>query len=448
MTEVLFVDDDPAMRESVEQFLPLSGFKLRSVASAAEALTRLSQDFAGVVVTDLKMPGMSGRQLMQRVQAIDDTIPVVIITGHGDVETAVDAMRQGAYDFLEKPFDPVRFTEALSRAAEKRRLVLENRALKRSAAAGSLSHRILGRSKQIAELRESLAEIAATDISVMLIGETGAGKDLVARAIHETSRRAEGRFVAINCAAIPEAMIESELFGHEQGAFTGALKPRVGKIEYADGGTLFLDEIESMPLPMQAKLLRALQEREIERLGSNAVVSVDLRIIAAAKSDLTAARSAGTFREDLFYRLAVVELPVPPLRERMDDIPLLFEHFALRAAEANDREPRLLDDATVAALLAHDWPGNVRELRNAAERFALGFSRSVRSMDASVQDARRGSLAHRLEAFEKGIILRSLAEANGRIADVMTELDIPRRTLNDKMARHGISRPSPETDRQ
>ncbi|MEO4000967.1 sigma-54 dependent transcriptional regulator [Mesorhizobium sp. CAU 1732] len=449
--DVLFVDDDPAMRQSVEQFLRLAGFNLTAIDSGADALARLSANFPGILVTDLKMPGMTGAQLLDEALVIDPELPVVVITGHGDVETAVEMMRRGAYDFIEKPFDPVRFSEILTRAAEKRRLVLDNRRLRRAVSDGSLAGRILGTSRAAQTLRDAVAEIAATDVSVVLLGETGVGKDLVARAIHETSRRAAGNFVAINCAAIPETMVESELFGHEQGAFTGAVRARTGKIEHADGGTLFLDEVESMPLAMQAKLLRALQDHEVERLGSNRTVSVDLRTISATKSDLFQAGRAGTFRSDLFYRLAVVELRIPPLRERKDDLLLLFDHFVARAAHAHDREPRPLTDAVAANLLAHDWPGNVRELRNAAERFALGFASSaaIGGVASPSDELTNPTLAQRVEAFERSVIERSLAEAKGSIADVMAALQVPRRTLNEKMARHGLSRPRPDgVDRQ
>ncbi|MET0169649.1 MAG: sigma-54 dependent transcriptional regulator [Aliihoeflea sp.] len=449
--EVLFVDDDAAMRQSVEQYLRLSGFQLTAVPGAVAALERLTPDYPGILVSDLKMPGMDGMELLDRVRAIDAELPVVMITGHGDVETAVEMMRRGAYDFIEKPFDPVRFSETLTRAGEKRRLVMENRALRSEISDRSLSGRIIGTSQAAQRLRAAITEIAATDVGVVLVGETGVGKDLVARAIHEASRRAEGNFVAVNCAAIPESMVESELFGHEQGAFTGAARAREGKIEHANGGTLFLDEIESMPLAMQAKLLRALQEHAIERLGSNRTINLDLRTIAAAKTDLSQAGREGAFRSDLFYRIAVVELHIPPLRERAEDILLLFEHFAAQAAETHDRELKPLTQETASALLAHDWPGNVRELRNAAERHVLGFSGAVNvAFGRPLPKTGKGQpLSNRVEAFERSLIERSLAEADGSITEVMADLGIPRRTLNEKMARYGLTRPrSLPVDRQ
>jgi two-component system C4-dicarboxylate transport response regulator DctD len=271
---------------------------------------------------------------------------------------------------------------------------------------------------------------------VILYGETGVGKDLVARCLHDFGKRQKHNYVAINCAAIPETMVESELFGHEAGAFTSAVKSRAGKIEHASGGTLFLDEIDSMPASMQGKLLRVLQERVVERLGSNQSIAVDLRPVAASKIDLRKASEAGRFRSDLYYRLSVVELAVPPLRERKEDIPLLFEYFAGLSAVAHRRELRPLSAATVNLLMAQEWPGNVRELRNAAERYALGLG----GFASRGEPQERLSLAEQVDAFERAVIERSLAESGGKISSVMERLDVPRRTLSEKMARLGLDR--------
>src|SRR4029077_8496534 len=337
---ILFVDDEAAMRPAVTQWLGLAGFEMLVHDKATSALNTLSPNFPGILVTDLKMEGMDGMELLRRSQQIDRELPVVVITGHGDVETAVEAMRLGAYDFIEKPFAPERFLEVVRRACEKRQLVVENRRLRRVVSEQTLSTRIIGTSAAAERLRASVAELAGTDVSVIVYGETGVGKDLVARCIHDFSRRHKANYVAVNCAAVPETMVESEFFGHEAGAFTSAVRARVGKIEHASGGTLFLDEIDSMPLSTQAKLLRALQERVIERLGSNRSIAVDLRPIAASKLDLRAASSDGGFRSDLYYRLSVAELTIPPLRDRIEDVPLLFEYFAASAAEAHERELR------------------------------------------------------------------------------------------------------------
>ena len=278
---ILFVDDEAPMRQAVTQWLGLAGFETLVHERASSALAVVGTDFPGVLVTDLKMPGMDGVELLRRSQQLDPELPVVVITGHGDIETAVEVMRLGAYDFIEKPFAPERFLDVVRRASEKRQLVMENRRLRRVVSERSLSARIIGTSRAAETLRANVAELAATDASVVLYGETGVGKDLVARCLHDFGRRAKANYVAINCAAVPETMFESEFFGHEAGAFTSAVKTRPGKLEHASGGTLFLDEIDSMPIATQGKLLRVLQERSVERLGSNRSITVDLRPVAA-----------------------------------------------------------------------------------------------------------------------------------------------------------------------
>jgi two-component system, NtrC family, C4-dicarboxylate transport response regulator DctD len=436
---ILFVDDEAAMRHAVTQWLGLAGFEMLVHEKATSALSTLSADFSGILVTDLKMEGMDGMELLRRSQQIDPELPVVVITGHGDVEIAVEAMRLGAYDFIEKPFAPERFLEVVRRACEKRQLVVENRRLRRAVSEQTLSGRIIGTSTAAERLRTSVAELAGTDVSVIVYGETGVGKDLVARCIHDFSRRHKANYVAVNCAAVPETMFESEFFGHEAGAFTSASRARVGKIEHAGGGTLFLDEIDSMPLSTQAKLLRALQERVIERLGSNRNIAVDLRPIAASKLDLRVASSDGQFRSDLYYRLSVAELTIPPLRDRIEDVPLLFEYFAASAAAAHERELRPITSATLTMLITHLWPGNVRELRNAAERYALGLPGPMMPQAADT-GSERLSLAEQVEAFERALIERCLSETGGKINAVLERLKIPRRTLSEKMVRLGIDR--------
>jgi two-component system C4-dicarboxylate transport response regulator DctD len=436
---VLFVDDEASMRQAVSQWLELAGFELIVHDNGASALGRLSTDFPGVLVTDLKMEGIDGLELLRRSHEIDPELPVVVITGHGDVETAVEAMQLGAYDFIEKPFAPERFLDIVRHAGEKRQLVIENRRLRRAVNEQTLNSRIIGTSRAAEKLRAAVAELAGTDVSVILFGETGVGKDLIARCLHDFGRRNKGNYVAVNCAAIPETMVESEFFGHEAGAFTSAVKARPGKLEYASGGTLFLDEIDSMPPATQGKLLRVLQERTVERLGSNQSVTVDLRTIAASKIDLHKASDEGRFRSDLYYRLSVVELVLPPLRERKEDIPLLFTYFASLAAEAHGREFRPVSGAMTGTLMAQDWPGNVRELRNAAERYALGLGGGF-AMRTQVEEPAPLSLAGQVEAFERTVIERSLTASGGRISAVMEQLDIPRRTLNEKMSRLGLDR--------
>jgi two-component system C4-dicarboxylate transport response regulator DctD len=435
---VLFVDDEASMREAVTQWLGLAEFDTLVHDRASTAVDILSTDFPGILVTDLKMEGIDGLELLRLSRQIDPELPVVVITGHGDVPIAVEAMRLGAYDFLEKPFAPERFLDVVRRASEKRQLVMENRRLRRAVNEQALNSRIIGTSRAAEVLRNSVAELAATDVSVIVYGETGVGKDLVARCLHDFGRR-KGNYVAVNCAALPETMVESEFFGHEAGAFTSAMKARAGKLEHASGGTLFLDEIDSMPLSTQPKLLRALHERMIERLGSNRIIPIDVRPIAASKVDLKAASREGRFRLDLYYRLSVVELVVPPLRERPEDIPLLFEYFASSAARAHQRELRPVSPVTTQMLLTHSWPGNVRELRNAAERYALGLSDNVTARRPA-SDSPRLSLAQQVEAFERAVIERCLEESDGKISAVMERLDIPRRTLSEKMSRLGVDR--------
>jgi two-component system C4-dicarboxylate transport response regulator DctD len=434
---VMLVDDDSSMRQAIGQWLDLAGLEVDAHASAATAVNRLSSDFGGVLITDLKMEGLDGMALLRHAQETDPDLPVVMITGHGDIQIAVEAMRLGAYDFVEKPFEPERLLEIVRRACEKRRLVLENRKLRQAVVAPTLASRIIGVSRAADTLRAQVTELAATDVSVMIYGETGSGKDLIARCLHDFGARAKGNFVAVNCAAVPETMAESEFFGHDAGAFTGATKARPGRIEHADGGTLFLDEIDSMPMAMQGKLLRVLQERQVERLGSNRSIRVDFRPVAASKIDLKAAQSRGAFRPDLYFRLCVAELHIPPLRERRDDILLLFDYFAAAAANNYQRPVRPLTVAQSDKLVRYDWPGNIRELCNTAERHVLGLDRSAQP----AADEQRGeSLAGQVEAFERAIIEQCLIESGGRLNVVMEKLGVPRRTLADKMAKFGLDR--------
>ncbi|CAO3362510.1 sigma-54-dependent transcriptional regulator [Azospirillum melinis] len=444
---VLFIDDELAMRVSVTQWLQLAGFAAQGFETPQPALDLLSPDFPGVLVTDVRMPRMDGMAVLERALERDADLPVILVTGHGDVALAVEAMRRGAYDFIEKPFEPDNLVAVIRRAAEKRRLVLENRGLRRRVSGSGIEARLIGTSPAIAELRRDLIDLAATSASVLIHGETGTGKELVARCLHDFGSRGEkGAFVAVNCGAIPDSMAESELFGHEPGAFTGATQRRAGKLEHSSGGTLFLDEIESMPLAIQVKLLRALQERTIERLGSNRQVAVDLRLVAATKIDLLDLSEEGRFRADLYYRLNVAELHIPPLRARAEDIPLLFDYFTAEFAARHGREPRPLEPADLDALLAHDWPGNVRELRNLAERHVLSVGRSgvaglLRRRPVGGETAATPrALADQVDAFEKRAIEQALERCKGDIKAVMDLLDIPRRTLNEKMARHGLDR--------
>jgi len=436
LNSVIVVDDEASIRDAVQQWLSLSGFNVQVHSRAEDCLVSLPDHFPGVILSDVRMPGMSGLEFLAQLQCLDSDLPVILLTGHGDVPMAVDAMRDGAYDFLEKPFSPETLISSLRRALEKRQLVLENRRLHEQAdAKARLDATLLGVAPSLHTLRRQVLELSQLPVNVVIRGETGSGKELVARCLHDFGPRASKPFVALNCAAIPEQLFEAELFGHESGAFTGAQGKRIGKLEYADGGTLFLDEIESMPLAQQVKLLRVLQEQRLERLGSNRSINVDIRIIAATKPDLLDEARAGRFREDLAYRLNVAELRLPPLRERREDIPLLFGHFTRMAAERLGRKAPILSGPQLSHLLSHDWPGNVRELANAAERQVLGLSQAEPVPVEAGQ-----SLAAQQEAFEAYCLRSALSRHKGDIKAVLNELQLPRRTLNEKMQRHGLQR--------
>lgn len=435
LNSVMVVDDESSIRNAVEQWLSLSGFEVQLFSRAEECLAALPAHYAGVILSDVRMPGIGGLALLAEVHKRDADLPVILLTGHGDVPMAVEAMRDGAYDFLEKPFSPQTLLGSLRRALDKRRLVLENRALHEQADnRAKLDTTLLGVSRGLQTLRRQVLDLAGLPVNVLIRGETGSGKELVARCLHDFGPRADKPFVALNCAAIPEQLFEAELFGHESGAFTGASGKRIGKLEYADGGTLFLDEIESMPLAQQVKLLRVLQEQKLERLGSNQSIRVDLRIVAATKPDLLDEARAGRFREDLAYRLNVAELRLPPLRERREDIPLLFENFAQSAAQRLGRTFPPLTGAQLSHLLSHDWPGNVRELANVAERQVLGLDEPAPRIDPGQ------SLAAQQEAFEAQCLRAALTRHKGDVKAVLEELQLPRRTFNEKMQRHGLSR--------
>ena len=436
LNAVIVVDDEASIRTAVEQWLSLSGFDVQLFSRAEECLAQLPKDFAGVILSDVRMPGLSGLELLAEVQRRDAELPVILLTGHGDVPMAVEAMRDGAYDFLEKPFSPDALLNSLRRALDKRGLILENRRLHQQADhRAQLESSLLGVSRGLQNLRRQVLDLANLPVNVLIRGETGSGKELVARCLHDFGPRADKPFVALNCSAIPEQLFEAELFGHESGAFTGAQGKRIGKLEYADGGTLFLDEIESMPLAQQAKLLRVLQEQKLERLGSNQSISVNLRVIAATKPDLLEEARAGRFREDLAYRLTVAELRLAPLRERREDIALLYDAFSRSAAERLGRSAQVLSGPQLSRLLSHDWPGNVRELANVAERDILGLS------EPQFEDVGAGqSLVAQQEAFEAQCLRAALTRHKGDIKAVLNELQLPRRTLNEKMQRHGLVR--------
>ncbi len=431
---VFLIEDDAAVRKGCEQALAIADIPVRGFADAESMLAALATTRPSAVVSDIRLPGRDGLTLLRELRQFDRELPVLLVTGHGDVAMAVEAMRDGAHDFIEKPFPSERLIAAVRSALEKRALLVENRQLKAQLHAAGLSA-LIGETPAIQAIRQLIATLAPTGVDILINGETGSGKEVVARAIHDASGR-RGPFVAVNCSALPESVFESELFGHEAGAFTGAGKRRVGRIEHADGGTLFLDEIESMPLALQVKLLRVLQERSVERLGSNQSIAVDCRVVAASKADLKALADAGQFRADIYYRLNVVSIDLPPLRERRDDIPLLIAAFLQEAARRYQRPPASWTPADLARWQAHDWPGNVRELKNVANRWALGLPDGLAGAAAAPPAA---ALAAQVDAAERRAIEAALQANAGNVAQAAEALQVPKKTLYDKLTRHGIS---------
>ncbi len=440
--EIILIDDDPDVLGGVSQLLELADFSVSPLTSGKGICKQLSPERVCVIVSDIRMPGIDGLTLLQQVRSVDEDLPVILITGHGDVPMAVEAMRNGAYDFIEKPFSSDRLVASVRKAAEKRALTAENRKLRAELASASGIESILrGQSPSITTLRQQVMRCANADADVLVHGETGTGKELVARCLHQFSRRAKGHFVAINCAALPESLLQSEFFGYAAGAFTGATKKRIGKFEYADGGTVFLDEIEGMPLHLQAELLRVLQNRAIVRLGQNEEVPIDIRVVSATKTDLAQAVEDGSFRADLYYRLNVLSMTIPPLRERLEDIPLLFQQFAHQAL-GKQEDPPAITPQLLQTLLGHGWPGNVRELQAAATRHALGFPLEVTAGEiSSDQVDTSGTLEEAVSRLERHIIRSALETAQGSVEQASQLIGVPKRTLYHKIKTLGIERP-------
>jgi two-component system C4-dicarboxylate transport response regulator DctD len=432
--QVAFVDDDDDLRSANVQSLQLAGFEVLGFASAEAAVSALPPDFPGVVVTDIRMPGMDGRQLFLRLREQDGDLPVILITGHADVSQAVEVMHEGAYDFVAKPYPAERLVSSIRRAMEKRRLVLENRRLRAAALAAESDWPLIGQTPVMERLRATLRQLAQAEVDVLIEGETGVGKELAARALHTWSRRRQREFVTVDCAALPINMIESELFGHELGAFNGAVRQRVGRLLQADRGTLFLDGLETLPTEAQGKFLRVLEEREVTPLGGNAGRTLDVRFVAATQIDLGEAVREGRFRQDLFHRLDVVRVRIPPLRERRDDAFVLFGHFAARAAERFARPTPDITDAVRWRLMHYDWPGNVRELRHYAQRVALQLEQE----DDGASQTQADPLPQRVAAYEARLIRETLQTCRGDVRSALDLLGIPRKTFYDKIGRHGI----------
>jgi two-component system, NtrC family, nitrogen regulation response regulator NtrX len=455
---VLVVDDEAGVRTSLAAILGDEGYAVEAVGSGEEALAVLEARRHDLVLLDVWLPGADGLEVLRRIRETDAELPVVVISGHGTIETAVKAVRLGAQDFVEKPLSLEKTLVAVKNALQRRRLESEVRVLKQQ-----LDERyvMVGESPALKQLRAEIARAAPTNGRALIFGENGTGKELVARAIHALSLRAAGPFVEVNCAAIPEELIESELFGHAKGAFTGALAARKGKFELADGGTLFLDEIADMSLKTQAKVLRALQEQRIEPVGGAGSVDVDVRVIAATNKDLDEEIRKGRFRDDLYFRLNVIPFHVPPLRERPEDVPLLARHFMEVLSAEHGRRPRAIAPEVLAALSRLPWPGNVRELRNIIERLVImtpDETIEVRHLPASLlvglpaegpalaalAPAEPGTLAEAREDFERRFILAKYHECGGNMSRTAEALGVERSNLYRKMKGYGLLAPRRE----
>ena len=427
---IIFVEDDDELRIATAQALELAGFQVKSFASAEAALGAITGAFDGVIVSDIRMPGMDGIQLLGAVQSIDRDIPLILVTGHGDVQIAVGALKKGAFDFLSKPFVTDHLVSSVRRASERRALQIENRRLRAAAEASDAESPLIGTSMAMARMRSVIRQLAAADLDVLIEGETGVGKEVVAQLLHALGPRAGRPFVAVNCAAWVEANFELALFGQAADS-AGSRFARKGSVALSSGGTLLLDEIDSMPLAMQTRLLRVLEEREVQPLGAERPELVDLHVVATSKIDLEKEAASGRFRADLFHRLAMTRLRVPPLRERENDALLLFDIFIEEAKSQLGRPDFVVPRAATRRLQRHDWPGNVRELRNYAFSTVIG---QLAPKDESVP-AQSANLKDRVAAFETDVITQALRDSRGNVGKAIAQLGLPRKTFYDKVAR-------------
>jgi two-component system nitrogen regulation response regulator NtrX len=463
---ILVIDDDAAIRESLRMILEYEHYDFTGAASGPDGMAAVKRESPNLVLLDIKMPGMNGLETLAEIRKIDEALPVAMISGHGTITDAMQATRLGAFDFIEKPFTSERVLVTVANGLEVRELRQENRELK---LAMESKYEIVGQSPALRTVLESVKRAAPTNATVLLLGESGEGKELVARAIHRNSARASGRFIQVNCAAIPEELIESELFGHEKGSFTGATEKQIGKFEQADHGTIFLDEIGDMSPKTQAKVLRVLQEQEVERIGSSRTIKVDVRVIAATNKNLEEAITRGEFREDLYFRLNVIPVVVPPLRERREDIPLLVQHFGRRTSEEHNLKPRRFDPAAIEALQRYRWRGNIRELRNTVERLMIMAAGDVVRVEDLPAEIRSGDTASRgsssegatvtpstsaaaddslaltgntlrefKDAAERAYLVQKLRETNWNISKTAEIIDTPRSNLYKKLEQYGI----------
>jgi DNA-binding NtrC family response regulator len=452
MANILIVEDEPRMRRLLEISLGEDGHNVQTAEDAEKGLAQLRKEAIDLVVTDLKLPGMNGLEFLQEGKRLDAGLPFIVMTAYGSVETAVDAMKAGASDYVLKPFTMAEMKLVISKELDVQQVREENRQLREALGKRYQFRNIVGRSKKMQEVLALVERVAPTNSTVLIGGESGVGKDLIARAIHQNSRRASGPFIKINSTAIPDTLFESELFGFERGAFTGALASKPGKFELADKGTLFLDEIGDVPAPIQVKLLRVLQEREFERLGGTKTLKVDVRMIAATNRDLRAALEEGTFREDLYYRLNVVPIDSPPLREHKEDIPELVNHFLARCAAESEKEMERITPAALAVLMGYHWPGNVRQLENMVERaVALSAGPMIDAKDIQLDSVhgRAGAVSSpaddhflpegmTLEQWEDNMIREALRRANGNKSQAARLLGLSRNALRYRLGKLGV----------
>jgi len=457
-SRILVIDDEAAIRDSLKMTLEYEGYEFVGAATGQEGLVLVEREAPDLVLLDVKMPGMDGIEVLERLRAMNDAIPVVVVSGHGTISTAVEATKKGAFDFIEKPFASERVLVSLRNALAQRQLHDENRSLKKAV---EVRHQMVGDSSALRNVMAAVGRAAPTNATVLIQGESGVGKELVARTIHRNSLRSRERFVQVNCAAIPEELIESELFGHEKGSFTGATEKQVGKFEQADRGTIFLDEVGDMSHKTQAKVLRVLQEGEVERLGSARTIKVDVRVIAATNKNLEEEIEKGHFREDLYFRLAVIPIHVPPLRERPDDVPLLVRHYMDGFSRENNMRPKRITQAALDALQRHRWKGNIRELCNTVERMIImtgGDTIDVPDLPSAVRvpggaagvkaggdgaEVKGGTLREFKDHAERAYLVAKLRENGWNISKTAEVIDTPRSNLYKKLEQYQISQ---ETD--
>jgi two-component system nitrogen regulation response regulator NtrX len=459
---ILVIDDDAGIREQMKMTLGYDGYDVSGAATGQEGLALVERELPDLVLLDVKMPGMDGLDVLTRIHSMAPTLPIVMLSAHGTPSSAVDAIRKGAVDFIEKPPSTDRLLLTIQNELDRARLRDENRSLKQAA---EVRHQMIGESSGLAQVMAAIGRAAPTNATVLIQGESGVGKELVARTIHRNSRRSRERFVQVNCAAIPEELIESELFGHEKGSFTGATEKQVGKFEQADKGTIFLDEIGDMSAKTQAKVLRVLQEGEVERLGSARTIKVDVRVIAATNKNLEEEIEKGRFRDDLYFRLAVIPIHVPPLRERPEDIPLLVRHFVDYFCREGNYRPKRLTQAALDALQRYRWKGNIRELRNTVERTIImtagdmidivDLPENVRTPSSAAapapkageaaglaSDARVGTLREFKDNAERAFLVAKLRESGWNISKTAEIIDTPRSNLYKKLEQYQISQES------